>query len=163
LQDIHLPGWRWGFSAQANALFARPAWVAREWPLLFGTRPDYTICDVIYLPEFCNTNPTIRRSAMAPAQVGGFQFTKCRKPAWKGSSPTAANEYMDAVAKHILVGHPHRAWVGRASPMPTLPYPSSLPTPNAWNPDKADGRRNGYNFLHWRWRWRRNHRGGSHG
>src|ERR1035441_2403131 len=65
----------------------------------------------------------------------------------KGSSPTAANKYMHAVAKHILVRHPPRTWVGKAGPMPTLPYPSFLPTPNTWNPDKTETGRDGDDFL----------------
>jgi hypothetical protein len=100
---------------------------------------------------------------MAHVQAAGFICIKSLQPAWKGSSPTAANKYMHAVAKHILMRHPHRTWVGRASPMPTLPYPSSLPTPNTWDPDKTKTGRDGDYFRHWRWRWRYNHRGGSEG
>jgi hypothetical protein len=32
--------------------------------------------------------------------------------------------------------------------MPTLPYPSFLPDPNTWNPDKTVTGRDGDNLLH---------------
>jgi hypothetical protein len=40
--------------------------------------------------------------------------------------------------------------------MPTLPYPSFLPTPSTWNPDKAETEGDGEDFLRRR-RGSRNH------
>jgi hypothetical protein len=64
------------------------------------------------------------QAALITRCVGAFRASRPEQP-----GVISARRLRHAVAQHIPARDPHGTSVGRAGPMPTRPYPSSLPQP----------------------------------